>query len=323
MRKVDDIRLCIVYHLHGNSIHAVDAADRLHLFLAVIHLGDILQLHLVAALSHHQLLDLGNILVFSVQVYKIAQPLLFDKSAILPLVHIAGEGVSYARRRDVVGIAHLPVENDIDRFLPSAKNVDRCSAVNIQQFGHNVLIRKIAHPVHPAIAQSLQGHQYVRPGLEVHLLHAEGEIVRQTPAQRGDPLIELEVGIFQVGALLIIDHHRTPPAAGSGFYPLNILQGGNSAFNRNDRLLLHVFGGNIGAGVDLHVEHRQGGIGDDLHIELLVRDVAQHGGCQEQHGDKDLPLYDKVVTPHAPRVFLRYVTAPDRRAYRHTGSPRG
>ena len=89
VREVDDVRLCIVHHLHRYSIHAVDPADRFRLLFAVVNLCNVPDLNPVPSLSNHEVLDLTDILVFGVQVNEKAQSLFPDDSAILPPLHIS------------------------------------------------------------------------------------------------------------------------------------------------------------------------------------------------------------------------------------------
>ncbi len=90
-------------------------------------------------------------------------------------------------------------------------------------------------------------------------------------------LIQLQVGIFQVGSFFIGDQDGSAAPSGTGFYLLNILQTGYYTFNRDNGFLLHVFRSTLNHGIHLDKEHWQFRIGEYLHFQLFPGDITQQG----------------------------------------------
>ena len=101
--------------------------------------------------------------------------------------------------------------------------------------------------------------------------------------------------VFEIDIFLKTDLNGSLSVAKRGFHILHPFEGADGTFNRDHRLVFHIFRINFLAGGDLHIQHWKGGVRHQFHRQLLVREVPQQGHSQEQHADKNLSIDDK---PH-------------------------
>ena len=103
-------------------------------------------------------------------------------------------------------------------------------AVDVFKFPYDLLIDDIPYSVHPAATSHLQSHELVRHLLRIDFHDLDMELLRQRRFYRIDPFLELQIGIFQIGLLGVIDDDHPPSLIRKGFDLLD-------AFQHTDRAL--------------------------------------------------------------------------------------
>ncbi len=132
-------------------------------------------------------------------------PLFFYNSPILTQVHIGGEDTPYPGRGNIVSITSSTIQDDIHRLLFSPEDVNSSYTLDVFQLAHNMLIHIVPHPVYPPRSPCLQTHQRVIDLIQIDLNHLEAEIIGQVAADGGHFFIQFEIGVLEIGSLLVGD----------------------------------------------------------------------------------------------------------------------
>jgi len=103
-----------------------------------------------------------------------------DKGLILRVLR---QQAADGRRRQVQRLASLGIEAYLDRFLPTAVDIDGSNPVHILQVGTNLLIHNITYPVDTARTAHLQNHKVIGHLADIDLLQLHIEAVGESGCQ--------------------------------------------------------------------------------------------------------------------------------------------
>ncbi len=181
--------------------------------------------------------------------------------------------------------AGLGVEAHLDCPLPSAIHIDGGNAIDILQVGTDLFVNEIAHPVDAARATYLQHHKVVRQLRHVYLHQLDGEAVGQRGRHLVYFLLQTKRRDLEIDRMLEIDLYARLPAVDIRLYLLHPTDRTDRPLERDNRLRLHIRWIHILPRSYLHEHHRQLGIGQQLHRQLLVGHIPQQGQRHKQHTD--------------------------------------